>query len=137
MESSIQISTDKSLIDVNVVYDFLSNQSYWAKGRTMETIQRSIDNSLCFGVYVDGQQVGFARVVTDYSVFAWIMDVFIDPKFRGLGLGKKLIHTIKTHADLQTLYRWGLTTTDAHGLYEQFGFKPFSMPYKMMEILRE
>ena len=137
MEPTIQISTDKSLLDVNVVHDFLSNQSYWAKGRTMDTIQRSIENSLCFGVYANGKQVGFARVVTDYAVFAWIMDVFIDPKFRGLGLGKKLIHAIKSHEDLQTLYRWGLTTTDAHGLYQQFGFKSLSKPYKMMEILSE
>ncbi len=137
MESTIHISTDKSLIDVNTVYDFLSVQSYWAKGRSMATIQRSIENSLCFGVYMDGKQVGFARVVTDYAVFAWIMDVFIDPNYRGKGLGKKLIEAIKTHKDLQTLYRWGLTTTDAHGLYQQFGFKPLSMPYKMMEILKD
>lgn len=137
MNSTIQISTDKSLLDVNVVYDFLSNQSYWAKGRTMDTIQRSIENSLCFGMYIDEKQVGFARVVTDYAVFAWIMDVFVDPDFRGKGLGKKLIHAIITHEKLQNLYRWGLTTTDAHGLYQQFGFKPLSMPHKMMEILSE
>lgn len=135
METTIHISTDKSLIDINAVYDFLSVQSSWAKGRTLEIIQHSIDNSLCFGVYIDGKQVGFARVVTDYAVFAWIMDVFIDPNYRGKGLGKKLIETIKTHHELQTLSRWGLTTTNAHGLYQQFGFKPVSMPHKMMEIL--
>ena len=137
MKSSIQISTEKSQLNVKRIHDFLSNQSYWAKGRSLETVKQSIENSLCFGVYIDGQQVGFARVVTDYAVFAWIMDVFIDPNFRGQGLGKKLMQAITTHEKLQTLYRWGLATTDAHGLYEQFGFKPLGTPHKMMEILCE
>lgn len=136
MKPSIQISTDKSKLDINLIHDFLANQSYWAKGRSLETIRQSIDNSLCFGVYLNEAQVGFARVVTDYSVFAWIMDVFILPDFRGNGFSKELMQAITTHEKLQNLQRWGLVTTDAHGLYKQYGFKPLSTPHKMMEILK-
>lgn len=123
-------------MDINLIHDFLSNQSYWAKGRSMDTVKQSIENSLCFGVYLDSKQVGFARVVTDFSVFAWIMDVFIIPEFREQGLSKKLIHSIINHESLQNLQRWGLATSDAHGLYEQYGFKPLSEPQKMMELLK-
>lgn len=137
MESSIHISTDKSKLDLHLIHDFLSNQSYWAKGRSIDTVQESIDNSLCFGVYVNNQQVGFARVVTDYSVFAWIMDVFILPDFRGKGLGKKLMNAIMTHDKLQNLQRWGLATKDAHGLYKQFGFNPLNNPQNVMAIVNE
>ena len=118
------ISTDKSKLNIQIIQQFLRNESYWANGRSIETIKKSINNSLCFGIYSDNnEQVGFARVVSDYAVFAWIMDVFIIEEFRNKGLSKLLMKEIMSHSDLQGLQRWGLGTNDAHGLYEQFGFK--------------
>ena len=127
-------STDKSRLDVDMIERFLSERSYWAKGRKRETIVKSIKNSLCFGVYTgDHRQVGFARVLSDFAVFAWIMDVFILEDFRGRGLGKLLMRAITEHPDLQGLERWGLGTKDAHGLYEQFGFRRLRTPETKME----
>lgn len=129
------ISTDKSKLDIETIKDFLNNRSYWAKGRSIETIKKSIDNSLCFGVYTNEERlIGFARVVSDYAVYAWIMDVFIIEEYRRKGLGKLLMKTIMNYSDLQGLQRWGLATDDAHGLYKKFGFKPLSKPELMMEI---
>jgi len=134
MDKDFYISTDKSLLDIDLIYNFLANQSYWAQGRSRKTIEKSIQHSLCFGIYnLAHQQVGFARVVTDYAVFAWLMDVFIIEEQRGKALGKYLITEIMNHQDLQGLKRWGLATKDAHGLYEQYGFKPLSKPETMME----
>ena len=130
----IQISTDKKRLDIEVIHEFLSKDSYWAKGRDIEIVKRSIENSLCFGVYNDDKQIGFARVVTDYAVFAWILDVFILVDYRGKGYGKMLMNAIMTHNKLQNLQRWGLGTEDAHGLYEQFGFRPLRKPGNIMEI---
>jgi len=130
----IQISTDKTRLDIDLIHEYLSKESYWAIGRDIEMVRRSIDNSLCFGLYLEDQQIGFARVVTDYAVFAWIMDVFVLKDYRGNGYSKKLMNAIMTHEKLQNLQRWGLGTDDAHGLYEQFGFKPLSKPQNMMEI---
>ena len=136
VESDFYISTDKNQLDIGLVHDFLSNQSYWAKGRSRETIETSIANSLCFGVYNSThQQVGFARVVSDFSVFAWLLDVFIAGSYRGNGLGKLLIKEIMAHHSLQSLKRWGLGTQDAHGLYKQFGFKLLTTPQNMMEYI--
>lgn len=113
---------------------FLSERSYWAKGRTRERIETSIANSMCFGVYADNdQQVAFARVLSDFSVFAWIMDVFVLEDFRGKGLSKLLMSAIMEHPDLQGMERWGLGTKDAHGLYEQFGFRKLKTPETKME----
>ncbi|NJN25980.1 MAG: GNAT family N-acetyltransferase [Cyclobacteriaceae bacterium] len=130
----VQISTEKTKLNIDLIHNYLSKESYWAIGRDIETVKRSIDNSLSFGLYIDNNQIGFARVVTDYAVFAWIMDVFILKDYRGNGYGKKLMNAIMTHEELQNLQRWGLGTDDAHGLYEQFGFKPLSKPQNMMEI---
>jgi GNAT superfamily N-acetyltransferase len=128
------ISTDKSKLDLDTIDNYLSKRSYWAKGRSREKIVKSIQNSLCFGVYTDaGEQVGFARVLSDYAVFAWIMDVFILEDFRSQGLGKMLMKAITEHPDLQGLERWGLGTKDAHGLYEQFGFRKLKTPETKME----
>ena len=136
MENTFYISTDKSQLDVDIIFDYLSNHSYWAKGRSMETIEKSIKNSLCFGVYnSENKQVGFARIVSDYAIFAWLMDVFILPGYQGKGLGKLLMTEIMTHEDLQGVKRWGLGTNDAHGLYEKFGFKQLSKPQNMMEFV--
>jgi len=131
----IQISTDKSRLDIELIHNYLSNESYWAKGRSIEKVKLSIENSICFGVYLDEAQIGFARVVTDYAVFAWILDVFILKDFQGRGYGKKLMNTIMTQNNLQNLLRWGLGTDDAHGLYKQYGFKPLKKPQNMMEIV--
>lgn len=133
MDSTIQISTDKSRLDLKVIHDYLSNESYWAKGRSIETVKRSIDHSLCFGVYDGDALVGFARVVSDYAVFAWILDVFVMDAYKGKGLGKILMHEITNHDKLQNLQRWGLGTDDAHGLYAKFGFTPLNKPENMME----
>jgi GNAT superfamily N-acetyltransferase len=136
MEPTFYISTDKSTLNADMIWDYLANHSYWANGRTKETVEITIENSLCFGVYnSDSIQVGFARVVTDYAVFAWLMDVFILPEVQDQGLGKLLMAEIMAHKDLQQLKRWGLATNDAHGLYEKFGFKQLSKPQNMMEFI--
>jgi len=114
------ISTDSDRLDVVFVHDFLSRSSYWAKGRTLDVVQRSIEHSLCFGVYAGTQQVGFARVVTDYATFAWLCDVFIVETHRGQGMGKWLIECVATHPELQGLL-FTLATRDAHGLYRRYG----------------
>lgn len=115
------ISTDKTKLDLPVIHQYLSERSYWAQGRSMDTTRKSIDNSLCFGVYADGQQIGFARVVTDYATFAWLADVFILESHRGLGLSKWLIECVVSHPDLQHLKNFLLATKDAHELYRRYG----------------
>lgn len=122
MNEKLLISTDRTLIDTEFVIKYLSNQSYWAKGRKPERILTAINNSLCFGVYLDNKQIGFARIVTDYGVFAWIMDLFISPEEQGNGFGKMLMKEIIEHEELQSISRWGLNTLDAHQLYKKFGF---------------
>ena len=127
------INTDQSLLDLDTVHGFLK-RSYWAADRLLETIRHSIEHSLTFGVYLgdDRQQVGFARVVTDFATFAWICDVFIDEAHRGRGLGVWLMETIAGHPRLQGLRIWLLATKDAHGLYEKTGFKPLGVPERWM-----
>jgi GNAT superfamily N-acetyltransferase len=133
----LEISTDKDRLDVAMIHAFLSERSYWAKGRSLEAVKLTIANSLCFGIYnLEGKQLGFARVVTDCAVFGWLMDVFILEEYRGQGLGKQLIEHVTSHAVIMNLRRIGLATSDAHGLYKQFGFSPVSAPEKMMELLR-
>lgn len=116
------ISADPQRLDLEVVHGFLSNESYWAQGRSMETIQRSIEHSLAFGVYEGERQIGFCRVITDYATFAWLADVFILESYRGRGLSVWLVETVLAHPELQVLKRWVLATKDAHGLYAKFGF---------------
>jgi GNAT superfamily N-acetyltransferase len=128
-----RISTDKSQLDIPLIHHWLSTVSYWAPGRSLETVQRSIEHSLCFGVYEAQRQVGFARVVTDYATFAWLCDVFILEDHRGQGLGKWLIETITAQPMLQTLRLFVLATRDAHGLYQRYGgFEPLSAPERWM-----
>jgi GNAT superfamily N-acetyltransferase len=132
----IYVSTDNEKLDVNLIHSFLSERSYWAKGRSMEAVKQTIAHSLCFGIYnLEGKQLGFARVATDYAVFGWLMDVFILEEYRGLGLGKKLIERVVEHPVVKNLRRVGLATSDAHGLYKQFGFSQLSASEKMMELL--
>ncbi len=116
------ISTDPARLDVEAVYCYLAHESYWAKGRTREMIERSIANSLVFGIYKDNQQAGFCRVVTDYATFAWLCDVFVLEPFRGLGLSKWLMEVVTSHPELQGLRRWMLGTKDAQELYRKYGF---------------
>lgn len=117
------ISTDINRMDVDLIHAFLS-QSYWSKGIPRETVESAINHSLCFGVFEKNAQVGFARVITDYTTFGYIADVFILQKARGKGLGKMLIQEILAYPSLQRLRRWTLATRDAHELYAQFGFVP-------------
>jgi GNAT superfamily N-acetyltransferase len=128
------ISTDKSRLDLSFIYHFLSTQAYWCLNIPMDTVMRSVDNSLCFGVYLGEQQVGFARIISDYATIAYLGDVFVVPEHRGKGLSKRLISEIMSHPDLQGLRRWILLTGDAHGLYHQFGWKPVARPDLYMEI---
>ena len=126
------ISTDKARIDVQVVHQYLCNDSYWATGVPVDVVIKSIDNSLCFGVYHGDEQVGLARVISDFAVFAYLADVFILPEHRGKGLSKWLMQEIINHPQLQGLRRFILTTKDAHGLYAQFGFIPYHQPERLM-----
>jgi GNAT superfamily N-acetyltransferase len=128
------ISTNRELLDMEIIYHYLDQVSYWAKGIPREKLERAIFNSLCFGVYLRDQQVGFARVVSDKATFAYLCDVFILSDHRGNGLSKWLVQTILAHPDLQGLRRWSLATADAHGLYGQFGFTPITKPERWMEI---
>jgi ribosomal protein S18 acetylase RimI-like enzyme len=127
------ISTEQGLLDLEVVHGFIS-QSYWAKDIPQALVERMLKNSLCFGIYHHGAQVGFARVISDYATFAYLADVFVLPSHRGKGLSKALIGTILGHPDLQGLRRWMLVTLDAQGLYEQFGFKVVAHAERHMEI---
>jgi GNAT superfamily N-acetyltransferase len=122
-ENEYEISLDKKRLDLVMIHDFLANQSYWAKGIPLEVVKRSIENSLCFGVYHRGKQVGFARVVTDYATIAYIGDVFVTGPHRGKGMGKRLVKTIIDHPELKGLRLWLLGTRDAHDLYRKYGFK--------------
>ena len=133
-EKGFIISTDKSLIDFDTVYNYLTNDSYWAQGITADRLKRAIENSICFGIYHGKKQAGFTRVITDMATFAYICDVFVLPEYRRLGLSKWLMQTIKEHPDFQGLRRWSLATLDAHGLYEQFGFTALSNSKRWMEI---
>jgi GNAT superfamily N-acetyltransferase len=126
------VSTDKSMLQLDVIHKFLST-SYWAKDISVEKVQRAIKNSLCFGAYKGQRQVGFARVVTDFAVIGYVGDVFILDEERGKGLSKMLMTAIVEHPELQDLRRIILATRDAHGLYEQFGFKPLVFPERWME----
>ena len=127
------ISTDHALLDIRLIHDFLCHTSYWASGRKIETVQRSIENSLSFGLFKGREQIGFARVVTDYATFAWVADVFILDQHRGQGLGKWLIDVIVSHPELQGFRRWVLATKDAHELYRRVGFRELLRPERWME----
>ena len=130
----ITISTDKSKLQVELIHQFLTN-SYWAKGRTREQVQTTIDNCLCFGLYKDDKQIGFGRIATDYAVFAYLMDVFVLPEHRRKGYSKQLMEAIVKAEELRDCRTWMLKTSDAHGLYKQFGFTELHNPDIVMERL--
>jgi GNAT superfamily N-acetyltransferase len=131
----LTISTDANRLDVDAMARMLK-RAYWASGRPRERTERAIRNSLVFGLYDGEKQVGMARVVSDYAVFAYLCDVFILEEYRGKGLGKWLMETILSHPDLQGLRRWVLATKDAHGLYRQYGFEELANPHGWMEMFR-
>jgi len=127
------ISTDRNRLQIAVIHKYLSEESYWATERTYEQTATAIKNSLPFAIYKGENQVGFARVVTDYATFAYLGDVFILPEYQGKNLGKFLLKVIVEHPDLQNLRRWILATKDAHGLYEKFEFYALRHPDRWME----
>lgn len=131
------ITTDAARLDVGIIHDFLNQESYWGRGRSRALVERSIANSLAFGVYKNSQQVGFARVITDYATFAYLADVFVVPAERGQGVSKWLLQSIALHPALQGLQRWLLATRDAHGLYQQYGFTPLTQPDHWLERFTE
>ena len=133
LPAGFEISTDRARLDVALVHEFLRT-SYWAEGRRRSVVERSIEHSLCFGVYHGGRQVAFARVVSDRAVFAYLMDVFVVPEFRGRGISKALVRAVLHHPDLQNLRMFLLATKDAHGLYDGFGFQPLADPTRFMAI---
>ncbi len=136
-ENGFVFSDDNKLLNVAAIHDYLTNHSYWAKGIPYQTVERSLSNSLCFGIYKDGQQVGFARWITDRATFGYLADVYVLETCRGLGLSKKLLELMLAHPELQGLRRYMLATLDAHGLYAQFGFKPIPHPERLMGIAVE
>lgn len=126
------ISTDRERLDLDVVAGLLAT-TYWAAGRSRETIARSLEHSVCFGLYEGDRQVGFARVVSDQATFAWLCDVVVEEGFQGRGLGKWLVSVVMSHPDLRGLRRWILATQDAHKLYEAYGWRTLSSPERWME----
>jgi GNAT superfamily N-acetyltransferase len=127
------ISTDRSLLNIDAIHAFLTN-SYWANGVPRDVVAASIENSLSFGLHVNGRQIGFARVVSDCATLAYLADVYVEEPYRGQGLSKLLMRAVLDHPDLRGLRRWILGTADAHALYEQFGFVPLVKPERWMEL---
>lgn len=127
------ISTDPARLDLIWVHDYLTSDAYWAQGISYSVFEKSTENALCFGVYHQSRQVGFGRVISDFATFAYLADVFISEKHRGQGLGKWLVKCILGYPELQGLRRWMLLTSDAHELYERYGFRPMRHPGKAME----
>ena len=131
------ISTDPSRLDLHWIHNYLANEAYWSRGIPFILFKRSIENSLCFGIYLQEAQVGFGRVISDYATFAYLADVFIAEQYRRRGLGKWLVDCILGYPELQGLRRWMLATKDAHGLYEPRGFSQLKHPEFLMEILKQ
>jgi GNAT superfamily N-acetyltransferase len=127
------LTTDKSKLDLIAVHDYLSTQSYWAKNIPMERVETAAANSLTFALLCGGHQVGYARIITDYSIFAYLCDVYILEEHRGKGLSKWMMEFIHAHPNLQGLRRWVLFTLDAHGLYKQFGWHEAQIPERYLE----
>lgn len=131
---SYSVSTKKDMLNIDMIHTFLSTKAYWCLNIPREKVERSIENSLCFGVYKGDEQVGFARVISDYSTIAYLGDLFILEEHRGIGLSKLLMDTVMNYPDLQGLRRWILITGDAHGLYEKFGWTELKSPSKWLEF---
>lgn len=132
-QDSFRISTDPALLDLEVIYHYLSTESYWAQGIPFETFKTSVDHSLNFGLYDGDRQIGYARIVSDFATVAYLGDVFVLSEYRGRGLSKWLMATVMAHPNLQGLRRWILLTRDAHGLYKQHGWQTIASPDRWME----
>lgn len=135
MDGTLHIDTSREALDRNMIHAFLAEQAYWSRGIPRETVERAIEGSLCFGGYLDGRQVAFARVVTDCATFGYLADVFVLPEHRGQGHAKTLMAAVMAHPQLQGLRRFSLATLDAHALYAGFGFTAPSRPQNLMEKL--
>lgn len=129
----IRITTVSTELDIPLIHSFLSQQSSWAKGISLGLVQRSIANSLCFGGFLEDRQIAFARVISDYTTFANLVDVFVLQEYRGRGYGKAMMEAVFAHPQLQGLRRFTLATGDAHGLYAQYGFTAPRFPHSLME----
>lgn len=129
----MRISCEESELDVLLIHRFLSERSGWARGIPLSVVRKSIAHSLCFGGYIEQEQVAFARVISDYATFANLVDVFVVPEHRAKGLSKAMMQAVVSHPELQGLRRFTLATADAHGLYAQFGFTPLNKPDTFME----
>jgi GNAT superfamily N-acetyltransferase len=131
-----ELSTDKQRLDMDLIHHFLAEESYWSRGVPRDVVERAVENSICFGVYHGGAQIGFGRVVSDKATFALLADLFVLEAHRGKGISKWMMRSIMAHEELQGLRRWLLLTSDAHGLYSQYGFTPLGNPSRFMEVLR-
>ena len=134
--TEITISEDKSLLDIGKIHHFLTTESTWAKGISLETVKRSIAHSVCIAAYADNQQVGFCRIITDQATFANLVDVIVWPEYRGLGIAAKLMTAVLQHPSVADVRRFTLATSDAHGLYAKFGFTALNKPDTFMQIYR-
>ena len=133
MRDTIYITTDKTEMDIDFIHNYLSQESYWAKGRSFEKVKKSIESSLCFGVFdQEKKQIGFARMATDYVVFAWLMDVFVAKNYQGRGIGKRLIEFIMNYPELKGVNGIGLRTKDAFEFYKRYGFDQIPEPQTWM-----
>jgi GNAT superfamily N-acetyltransferase len=132
----VTLSEAKSQLDIGKIHHFLSTQSSWAKGISLDIVQRSIENSVCLGAYIENQQVGFCRIITDYATFANLVDVFVWPEHRGHGIAAKLMAAVLQHPSLANVRRFTLSTSNAHGLYAKYGFTALTKPETFMEIYR-
>mgnify|MGYP003866142921 CR=1 FL=1 len=132
LNGNLIISLDKNKLDVIKIHDYISNRSYWGKGRTLEQVNTSIDKSICFGAYINNEQVAFARVASDTVVFAYLLDVIVFEEHQGKGFGKLLMDSILKHREFETV-SWFLRTSDAQGLYEKFGFSTIDNPESYMK----
>jgi GNAT superfamily N-acetyltransferase len=130
------VSTDPAQLDLQLIHDYLTNCSYWVPGIPFSHVEEASRHSLNFGLYCEGKQIGYARLLTDYVRFAYLMDVFVLEEFRGQGLGKWLMACVFDHPQLERVRRWMLATWDAHGFYTQFGFTPMERPDRFMEKVR-
>jgi ribosomal protein S18 acetylase RimI-like enzyme len=136
--NEFSLSADKEKLDLTYIYNLLCIPSQYSTGLPPERFALIIENSVCFGVFHQGKQIGFARVITDYSEFASLWDVYIDEEYRRQGIGKELMQYILEHIQLRGIFRWFLMTEDAHGLYQKYGFKAEAYnPYVMMRVVRE
>lgn len=136
-EDGYMISTDQQRLDIDYIHWWLSERSYWAKGRSRATVEKTIANSLCFGLYAGAKQIGFGRVITDFTLFGWLCDVFVDEAQQKRGLGKWLVQTVFAHPDLAPVKSWMLATRDAHELYRRFGFETISTPDNFMRRMHD